>query len=63
MMNGYLAQENVSAAAEILPWLQEAIAHFYPDSEYTGSLDAEVRERAANRICSPPRVGAETASK
>src|ERR1700693_4561929 len=57
-MNGYLAEENVRAVAEILPWRQEAIAHFYPDSEYARSLDGEVRERAARRIFSPPRIGA-----
>jgi hypothetical protein len=28
-MNGYLAQDTVASAAEIVPWLQEAIAHFY----------------------------------
>jgi hypothetical protein len=33
-MNGYLAEENVRCVAEILPWLQEAIAHFYPTSTY-----------------------------
>jgi len=33
-MNGCLAEENVSSVAEILPWLQEAIAHFYPTSTY-----------------------------
>jgi hypothetical protein len=26
-MNGYLAEENVSSVADILPWLREAIAH------------------------------------
>jgi hypothetical protein len=57
-MNGYLAEENVTSVAEILPWLQEAVAHFYPKSEYAGSLDAEVRERAARRIFAPPRTGA-----
>jgi hypothetical protein len=29
-MNGYLAEENVSSAADILPWLQEAIRTFLP---------------------------------
>ena len=28
-MNGYLAEETVRTVAEIVPWLQEAIAHFY----------------------------------
>jgi hypothetical protein len=27
-MNGYLAEETVMTVAEIVPWLQEAIAHF-----------------------------------
>ena len=49
-MNGYLAEENVSSVAEILPWLQEAIAHFYPSSTYASALDAGIRERAARRI-------------
>ena len=29
-MNGYLAEESVSSTGDILPWLQESIAHFYP---------------------------------
>ena len=58
-MNGYLAEENVSSVSEILPWLQEAIAHFYPTSTYATALDAGVRERAAHRIFSPPRIGAQ----
>ena len=57
-MNGYLAEENVGSVSEILPWLQEAIAHFYPTSTYATALDAGVRERAAHRIFSPPRSGA-----
>jgi hypothetical protein len=36
-MNGYVAHENVQSAAEILPWLQAAIAHFYPQSTYARS--------------------------
>jgi hypothetical protein len=58
-MNGYLAEENVGSVSEILPWLQEAIAHFFPKSTYADSLDAEVRERAAGRIFCPPRSGAQ----
>jgi hypothetical protein len=30
-MNGFLAEENVRSVPEIVPWLQEAIAHFLPD--------------------------------
>jgi hypothetical protein len=58
-MNGFLAEENVGSVGEILPWLQEAIAHFYPDSGYARSLDAEVREGAARRIFLPPQAGAQ----
>src|SRR5689334_22677694 len=57
-MNGYLAEENLKSVADIVPWLQEAIAHFYPQSEYAASLDLEIRERAARRVFLPPRVGA-----
>jgi hypothetical protein len=39
------------------PWLQEAIAHFYPSSEYATALDPEVRLRAANSMFTPPRIG------
>jgi hypothetical protein len=28
-MNGYEAEEMVNSVADILPWMQEAIAHFY----------------------------------
>jgi hypothetical protein len=45
-MNGYLAEETVGTVAEIVPWLQEAIAHFYPGSCYARSLSPELRERA-----------------
>jgi hypothetical protein len=31
-MNGYVAEETVADAAEIAPWLQEAVPHFYPAS-------------------------------
>jgi hypothetical protein len=36
-MNGYLAEETVRTVAEIAPWLQEAITHFYPGSSYARS--------------------------
>ena len=58
-MNGYLAEENVSSVSEILLWLQEAIAHFYPTSTYAIGLDPGIRERAVRRIFRPPRVGAQ----
>jgi hypothetical protein len=57
-MNGFLAQETVGSAAEIGPWLQEAIAHFYPESTYAASLDQDVRQRAATRLFLPPTAGA-----
>lgn len=56
-VNGYLAEEYVSSMADILPWLQEAIAHFYPDSSYAKSLSPEIRERAARRLFRPPIAG------
>src|SRR4051812_34752451 len=49
-VNGFGAEENVRSVLEIIFWLQEAIARFYPNSEYAASLDSEVRERAANRL-------------
>ena len=49
-MNGYLAEENVSSPAEILPWLQEAIAHFYPTSTYASALDGHQRAGGATHI-------------
>jgi hypothetical protein len=57
-MNGFVAEENVRSTAEIVRWLQEAIAHFYPTSSYAASLDPELRERAANRLFLPPTVAA-----
>jgi hypothetical protein len=48
-MNGYLAEENVETAAEILPWLRDAIAHFFPQSAYAASLDPDIQERAKSR--------------
>jgi hypothetical protein len=57
-MSGFVAQEYVQAVAEIVPWLQEAIAHFYPGSTYADSLSEEVRERAVHRVFVPPKIGA-----
>jgi hypothetical protein len=58
-LNGYVAQETVPSIDEIVPWLQEAIAHFCPDSTYAKSLDADVRERAKGRMFLPPQAGAQ----
>jgi hypothetical protein len=57
-MNGYLAETTVRSVADILGWLQEAIAHFYPDSAYARGLDPELKERAARQVFSPPSLGA-----
>ena len=38
-VNGFLAEEDVNSVADILPWLQEAIAQFYPGSDYAQSLE------------------------
>jgi hypothetical protein len=45
--------------AEIVPWLQEAIAHFYPGSSFARSLSPELRERAEQRLFMPPKIGAQ----
>ena len=37
-LNGFVAETTVPLVADILPWLQEAIAHFYPDSTYAKEL-------------------------
>lgn len=56
-LNGYLAQETVPSVVDIAPWLQEAIAHFYPDSTYTAGLDSSTIERGARRLFRPPSSG------
>src|SRR5436190_4670511 len=53
------AAENVQSINDVVPWLQEAIAHFYPDSTYAKSLAADVRERGGKRLFRPPEVGAQ----
>jgi hypothetical protein len=58
-LNGYLAEETVKTVAEIVPWLQEAIAHFYPGSSYARSLSPEVTEHAKQRLFQPPTIGAQ----
>lgn len=56
-LSGFLAEESLSSTAELVPWLQEAIARFYPDSTYARSLGAEVKERAGRRVFLPPQAG------
>jgi hypothetical protein len=58
-LNGFLAETNVPLVAGIVPWLQEAIAHFYPDSTYAKGLPMEVRDRARLQIFVAPKVGAQ----
>jgi hypothetical protein len=58
-LNGFAAHETLRAAAEIVPWFEEAIAHFWPASAYAASLDPAIVERAALRLFLPPRAGAE----
>ena len=58
-MNGYMAEENVNLISDVVPWLQEAIAHFYPSSAYAQSLDTAVKARAESRVFCPPRTGAQ----
>jgi hypothetical protein len=41
-MNGFVAEESVDSVAGLVPWLQAAIARFYPDSTYTASLSPAV---------------------
>src|SRR4051794_25557426 len=57
-MNGFLAGETVPSTAEIIPWLQAAIARFYPESPYAATLDPEIKEEAATRLFLPPASGA-----
>jgi DNA-directed RNA polymerase subunit RPC12/RpoP len=58
-MNGFLAEDTVPSISEVCPWLQEAIAHFYPTSTYAANLSPEIRQRAAGRLFLPPKVGAQ----
>jgi hypothetical protein len=49
-----LAEQTVRIVAEIVPWLQEAIADFYADSSYAASLSPELKERS---LFQPPKIG------
>ena len=44
-VNGFLAEEDVNSVADVLSWLQEAIARFYPHSDYAQSLEPAVKAR------------------
>jgi hypothetical protein len=57
-LSGFVAEETVPSVADIVPWLQEAIAHFYPTSTYASSLPPEIRERAVRQLFHAPRIGA-----
>jgi hypothetical protein len=56
-VNGFVAQETFAIVVAILPWLQQAISHFYPGSSYARTLDPEVRQLAAQRLFRPPATG------
>jgi hypothetical protein len=57
-LNGYVAETNVPLVTDVIPWLQDAIAHFYPDSTYANGLPSELKDRAARQIFAPPTAGA-----
>jgi len=57
-VGGFQAEVTVAAIIDIIPWLEEAIAHFYPDAAYAASLSSEIKERAEQRLFLPPLVGA-----
>lgn len=52
-INGFLAEESVESVSEIVPWLQEAVAHFFPNSSYAASLSPELKESAKKRLFQP----------
>jgi hypothetical protein len=56
-VNGFVAEETFALVAGILPWLQQAIAHFYPESSYARTLDPEVKQLALQRLFRPSRIG------
>ena len=57
-IGGYIAEETVESVADIVPWFQEAIAHFYPTSSFARGLSADIGERVARRVFTPPRINA-----
>jgi hypothetical protein len=52
-INGFLAEESVGSVSEIVPWLQEAVADFFPNSSYAASLSPELKESAKKRLFQP----------
>jgi len=57
-VDGFLAEETVRSVSEIVPWLEEAIAHLFAASSYVQSLSPEVHKRAAIAsftLLKPPR--------
>jgi hypothetical protein len=57
-MNGFVAEDNVDSVTGLVPWLQTAIARFYPDSTYAASLPLEIKESAKTLLFHPPQIGA-----
>jgi hypothetical protein len=55
-VNGFLAEEEVNSVADVLSWLQEAIACFYPHSDYAQSLEPAVKACAEDRVFRPART-------
>jgi hypothetical protein len=41
----FLTEETVRSVSEIVPWLEEAIVHFFPASSYIQSLSPELQKR------------------
>src|SRR5262249_38875133 len=58
-VNGYVAYEGVQSSVGIAPWLQSAIAHFYPESTYAKSLGEEFIEGAKTLLFQPPPIAAQ----
>ena len=54
----FVPEETFAIVAAILPWLQQATAHFCPDSTYARSLSDEVRVLATRRLFRLPATGA-----
>jgi len=54
--NGFEAEETLPDVAAVIPWLQLAIAHFYPNSTYAQSLSPETRARAVASVFVPPQL-------